>query len=130
MTFTVYGRPQPQGSTRAFIPKGWKRPVITTDNKNLKSWRQQVSVVAVEAVGGHMKKRPDAVQLSVRFYFSRPKSLAKKITWNSKKPDCDKLARSVADSLTGIAYEDDSQIHVLHVEKLYGSPERTEIEVL
>ena len=30
--FTVYGRPEPQGSTRAFIPKGWKRATVTSDN--------------------------------------------------------------------------------------------------
>ncbi len=36
--FTVYGRPVPQGSTRSFIPKGWTRAVITTDNKKLKPW--------------------------------------------------------------------------------------------
>lgn len=33
VSFTVLGTPQPQGSAKGFVPKGWTRAVITTDNK-------------------------------------------------------------------------------------------------
>lgn len=35
------------------------------------------------------------------------------------KPDCDNIAKIVLDSLNGIAFEDDKQVTVLHVEKVY-----------
>jgi len=35
LTFQVYGEAQPQGSAKAFIPKGWKRPILTSDNAQL-----------------------------------------------------------------------------------------------
>ncbi len=38
--FTVYGVPIPQGSTKAFVPKGWTRPVVTHDSARTKPWRQ------------------------------------------------------------------------------------------
>ncbi|SRR6266851_1352348 len=128
--FTVYGHAEPQGSTRAFIPKGWTRPIITTASKKMKPWRQQITGTAIDVPG--MKKWTRAeggVNLTLVFVFSRPASLPKKLTVLNKKPDVDKLARSVLDSLTGIAYEDDSQVIGLHVVKSYGSPERVEIGI-
>lgn len=130
MTFTVYGKPQPQGSSRAFMVKG--RPVITSTNKNLKSWRQEVAITAQSALalsGESIIARPYAVNLRVDFYFDRPQSLKKSIAENTKRPDVEKLCRGLADALTGIAYEDDAQINELTARKLYGSPERSEITV-
>ena len=52
IAFTVYGEAQPKGSARAFIPRGWKRAVVTSDNPKLKSWehtiRQTLQAVMVE----------------------------------------------------------------------------------
>lgn len=45
------------------------------------------------------------------------------------KPDFDKLARAVADGLTGAIYDDDGQIVCCEILKSYGSPERVEIRV-
>jgi Holliday junction resolvase RusA-like endonuclease len=128
--FTVYGRPQPQGSSRAFTPKGWKRPVITSDNPKLKSWRQEASIAALTAMRGkEMLVRPTPVFLEATFYFARPASLSKKRILPTVKPDCDKLARGLFDSITGIVFEDDSQVVELLAKKGYGLPERTEVKV-
>lgn len=117
--FTVHGTPQPQGSSRSFIPKGWKRAVITSDNKTLKPWRQDVAQMAAEAMAKqaagiqpnvHTGPFEGPVRLEVHFYFARPKSLKKSVIQKTTKPDVDKLARSVADSLSGIVFKDDSQI--------------------
>jgi crossover junction endodeoxyribonuclease RusA len=128
---TVYGHPEPQGSSRAFTPKGWKRPVITSSNPKLKSWRQEIAKSAVGLLGEGrdiLFAKPSAVSLTARFYFQKPVSAPKKVTQKTTKPDCDKLARGLADALTGIVYTDDAQIVELRVEKLFGTPERTEIE--
>jgi crossover junction endodeoxyribonuclease RusA len=129
--FIVFGRPQPQGSARAFIPKGWKRPVITSANKNLRSWRQEVAIAAALAMDGNgIIRRPEACRLEVTFYFDRPQSLKRGISRKSTKPDIEKLCRALADALTGICYEDDAQIDELSAVKSYGLPERTEVLVL
>lgn len=132
ISFTVYAKPEPQGSSRAFIPKGWKRPIVTSDNKGLKSYRQQVSIVALEAMreARALEQIPSKapMSLTLRFYFKRPKSKSKKAT-PTVRPDIDKVCRAVGDALSGICYQDDSQITSLHAEKYYGEPERTEIQV-
>lgn len=128
-TFTVYGMPIPQGSLRAFMPKGAKHPVLTADNKKLKPWRQQVSGTAVASIKT-LVKRPFAVEVHVAFFFDRPASLARQVVHKTTKPDVDKLLRSILDALTGIAYEDDAQVIRASQEKLFGSPARTEIRVV
>lgn len=131
--FTVYGKPEPQGSTRAFIPKGWVRPIITSTNKALKPYRQEVSRTALEACQAIASvllfAKHEPAELSVRFYFSRPPSIPKKRSAHVVKPDLDKLVRAVKDALKGIVYQDDSQVVKLDAKKEYGAPERTEITV-
>jgi len=133
LAFTVYCKPEPQGSSKAFIPKGWKRPIITSDNRELKSYRQQVSVVAL----AEMRKAglvpidsKHRVRLTARFYFQRPKS-KKKASPMVTRPDLDKLLRAVGDALSkGIYYGDDSQVTSFgDSEELYDEPERTEITI-
>lgn len=128
--FTIYGIPQPQGSTRAFIPKGWSRPVITTDNKSLKPWRQDVSQTAqleMQKAGlSIVQNKP--IFLCANFYFDRPKSLKKSIVQKITKPDLDKLFRALSDALTGIVFKDDSQIVASTVVKSFGAP-RMEVGV-
>lgn len=128
--FVVYGTPQPQGSTKAFIPKGWKRPIITSANAKNKPWRNEIANVALKEIESNnfqplMKSEP--VSLRVDFYFDRPRSV--KAEHKVTAPDVDKLARSVGDSLTGIAYRDDSQIMFLEATKRFGSPARVEIKI-
>ena len=129
--FTVYGKPEPQGSMKAFMRKGARFPVVTSDNKDLKSYRQNLSVVAlerceVEGFDPIPKKTP--VEIDITFYFNRPASKSKRAEF-TVKPDLDKLMRAVGDALTGICFEDDSQIVHAIIRKRYGSPERTIIEV-
>ena len=134
--FVVFGEAQPQGSARGFIPKGWTRPVVTSDNPNLKQWRQLVAEAANHALGALAPAERalllEGVRLSIAFYLPRPKSLPKRATAHTKKPDVDKLVRSVCDSLTAIVFRDDSQVCELVAAKHYaalGQPPRVEITV-
>lgn len=114
ISFFVYGKPEPQGSTRAFVVKG--RPIITSTNNNLKDWRQTIVDRAqgvVEApIGG-------AIELEVDFYLPRPASLPNYWKHPTKKPDLDKLVRSVCDALTHTVLRDDSQIVSIKATKQY-----------
>jgi crossover junction endodeoxyribonuclease RusA len=128
--FTVYGIPIPQGSTRAFVPKGWTRPIITAANAKTKPWRQEIAGACLKAMewqhaaGSHV-----AIRIACAFYFPKPKSVKKSITEKTTKPDLDKLIRSALDALTGIAFEDDSQVTELTASKHFGSPARMEIAI-
>jgi Holliday junction resolvase RusA-like endonuclease len=132
ITFTVYGKVQSQGSTKAFIPKGWSRPIITSTNKKLKPWRQQISASAIEAVaanGGEIMCRPNAVRVAACFYIEKPVSCPKSRRLPAVAPDLDKYTRGLLDACTGTVYEDDAQVTDIVVAKRYGVPERAEIQV-
>jgi len=125
LAFTVYGEAQPQGSARAFVPKGWSRPIITSDNLGLKSWRQLVAEAANRAVASRPANERglllEGVRLTIAFYLPRPKSLPKRVTAHTKKPDIDKLVRACCDALTAICFRDDSQVCELVTAKHYAA---------
>ncbi len=132
LSFTVYGVPQPQGSTRTFLRKDGGPPIVTSDNPKLKPFRQELAWVALDAMqkaGQQKVPRGVPVALSVAFYFEKPKSARKSEQWKTTKPDLDKLLRAVLDALTGIAYEDDSQVCECSLVKAFGSLARAEILV-
>lgn len=127
LSFTVVGVAQTQGSTKAFIPKGWKRPVITNDNPKTKGWRQTIAhVAAIELQRPEHAGRFFAgpVALEVIFFLPRPKTLlTKKLACvdvpHTKKPDADKLARAAKDALSKVIWHDDSQVTDLIARKRY-----------
>lgn len=133
LAFTVYGTPVPQGSSRAFIPKGWERPVITAANAKTKPWRQEIAGTAkaeMETYGVAPMLAGEPVWISVEFFFEKPRSISKRVTHKTTKPDIDKLLRAVLDSLTGIVFKDDSQVCSTSARKRFGSPARVEIVVM
>lgn len=131
LTFTVYGVPQPQGSARAFMPKGARFPVVTSDNPKLKPWRQEITAVALM----EMKKQKlqllatAPVYIDVAFYFLKPKSAKKDAIWKTTKPDFDKLIRGLCDGLTGVVFRDDAQVCQCFVTKKFGEPSRTQVVI-
>lgn len=74
-----------------------------------------------------MLPRGVAVDLTCTFYFAKPKSAKKRVVDHLTKPDWDKLARAIGDSMSGTVYTDDSQVRRGVVEKQFGLPERVEI---
>jgi crossover junction endodeoxyribonuclease RusA len=132
LTFTAFGTPRPQGSAKAFV-RG-NRAFITSDNSKLKPYRHTLTQVAMETVSREaltvpLCARGVAVEVSIVWTLAKPKSTPKRVIHPTCKPDTDKLARAVLDSLTGVGYEDDAQVVTLTGRKQYGSPERTEVTV-
>jgi Holliday junction resolvase RusA-like endonuclease len=127
IVFTVFGIAQPQGSARAFMPKGARFPVITTDNKQLKGWRQLVAQEVSRALNGRAASSQwpagqlldGPIRIVAAFYLPRPKSLRGKPKAHLTRPDVDKLARAVGDALIGVLWRDDSQVVQLKVTKEY-----------
>ena len=138
ISFTVLGKPQPQGSMKGFVIQGkdGKKPraILTSDNSKMKPYRQQVGWSALDAraragYAGLFADKHVAVGVEFKFYFEKPPSISKKRTNYVVKPDVDKLCRSTFDALTGILFSDDSQVIQLIASKHYGLPERAEITV-
>jgi crossover junction endodeoxyribonuclease RusA len=133
ISFTAYGIPAPKGSTKAFMRPGMRFPVVTEDNKHTRPWAAIVKDAARQAIEqNHISFPSGPVSLRVRFYMPRPKSLPKRVTEHTKKPDLDKLVRAVKDSLTGVIWNDDAQVVGLAAYKLYvddGGMPRAHIDV-
>ena len=117
MEFIVVGVAIPQGSARAFLPKGGRRPIITSDNPRLRSWRH---LVADEAQRHVTRIFRGPVRVQLHFWLPRPKSLTKKPDApHLTRPDVDKCVRAIFDSLSRVAWADDSQVVGLTARKDY-----------
>ncbi len=123
LKFTAIGIPQPQGSSSAFIPKGWKRAIVTSANPKLKGWRLTVGAAALAALRSAHASKPlfpkgQPVAIDLQFYLPRPKR-QKGDRPHVSTPDSDKLARGICDALTGILYADDAQVNEITLRKAY-----------
>lgn len=128
----AYGVPQPQGSAKAFMPKGARYPVVTSDNPQLKGWRQLVAAEASRALQGTGQLLDGPVQVCAVFYLPRPKALKAQARPHVTRPDVDKLARAIGDALTGVVWRDDAQVVQWQVSKVYagvGESPRADIVV-
>jgi Holliday junction resolvase RusA-like endonuclease len=108
----VEGTPVPQGSKTATVING--RAVMFEANKKHKPWREHV-----RASIGHLgTPSTQPVRVELIFWFERPKTVKREHM--TVKPDLDKLARSILDSLSGSVIKDDSQVIILNLRKEYG----------
>ena len=126
ISFYAPGQPQSKGSARGFVSRG--RVVITNDNAKAKPWAAVVTLMARQA----MQERPPlAGPLDVRLVFDmqRPKAHFNKRGLRPdapslvcKRPDIDKVTRTVLDALTvaGV-WGDDAQVASLVAEKRYAN---------
>jgi crossover junction endodeoxyribonuclease RusA len=105
VTFSVAGIARPKGSWRALPNWQTGRVQVLPDNANSREWQDQVSFVARQT---HTRLLAGPLVLIVTFYLPRPKRNAPQ--YPTGKPDIDKLVRNVADALTGVLYNDDSQL--------------------
>lgn len=115
ITVFVAGIPQSQGSTRAFVVNG--KAVTTSANPKNKSWRESVAAGLREA-SSSLLEIPITVELE--FVMPRTKSQPKtREIPHTKKPDLDKLIRSVLDAGTGVVWTDDSCVTSIRASKRY-----------
>jgi Holliday junction resolvase RusA-like endonuclease len=147
VAFTVYGKPEPQGSVKAFVPTYKSgQPVrrdggqivvnLTTDNPALKAWRQGAKVEALGGLieyGASIVPSEGAVRVEATFYLQRPKAhcgtgrnantvKASAPAHPVGRPDVDKLLRALLDALTDTVVADDSQVVETLARKVYCGP--------
>lgn len=133
VSFSVPGRPRPQGSKRPIPTKAGVR--LVEQVRGLPDWRAQVRHEAWQACPRGPTDLPVGVHLS--FVFARPKGhyrangdlFLSAPLWPAKRSvgDLDKLCRAVFDAVTGVMIVDDSQVVTVVARKVFGFPERCDV---
>lgn len=134
ITFIVPGEPQGKGRPRFGVRKaagGGAYVSVRTPDKTV-IYENLIKMEYREQTGGHRFGDTDMLEIEIEAYYSIPKSTSKKkrvemlkgMILPIKKPDADNVLKSVADSLNGIAYRDDSQIVSASIKKFYDSAPR------
>ena len=121
--FEIVGEPQGKGRPRFSTRGGF---VKTYTPEKTASYENFVKVCYLNKYKG--QKLDGEIIAEIIAYFSIPKSFSKKKRLEAiegkirptKKPDTDNIAKTILDSLNGIAFEDDKQVVALLVKKLYG----------
>ena len=126
-TFDIVGEPQGKGRPRFSTRGGF---VKTYTPEKTASYENFVKLCYLNKYKG--KKLDGEIIAEIIAYFPIPKSFSKKKRSEAiegkikptKKPDTDNIAKTILDSLNGIAFEDDKQVVALLVKKLYGEEPR------
>lgn len=127
VTFTVHGVPAPGGSKTAFRTRSGRMVVVDACKRN-GAWKGAVASAAAGAMTGR-EAFLGPLDLVVTLYMPRPKAHYGKAgikadapTWHEVRPDATKLLRAIEDAMTGIVWDDDSQVVRQRVEKRYAGP--------
>lgn len=128
LKFTVPGEPKAKARPRMMKTGFVYTPKDTVNYENL------VKMCFMEQCN---KKVSGEVEAIIKAYFAIPKSVSKTkreamvhcVVRPIKKPDGDNIAKAILDSVNKIAYDDDSQVVTLTVEKYYSESPRVEVEL-
>lgn len=128
VAFFAEGIPTPQGSHRAFVPRGGRFPVVVNDNPRTDQWKDTLAFYFRRAAGPAWSPRPESCVVCCVFLMPRPAShvtpagLLRRgapLRPNIRRADLDKLQRALGDALTKLAWDDDCQIVRWHPESVY-----------
>lgn len=115
LEFVVDGVAIPQGSKTVYNGRA-----VDANAKKLKPWRALAALAALDASRANNIKfeREESVTVLIQVFFARPKT-SRRLNPNVK-PDADKLARSILDSISDAGvWADDCQVVDLRIIKGY-----------
>ena len=123
--FEIPGKPTGKGRPRFRRNGSVYTPEATESYENL--------VKLYYKINTHGAKLTGEIRASIVAVFPIPKSNSKKVRAQkldgtirpTVKPDCDNIAKIVLDALNHIAYDDDSQVVSLELQKKYGEEPKT-----
>lgn len=129
ISFEIPGKPGSKGR-----PRLGKYGTYTPEKT--KSYETLVKYIFINEFKG-FKPFTGYIEANITAIFEIPKSYSKKKTKElleghnnyDHKPDTDNIAKIILDSLNGLAYKDDSQVTILHVNKEYGEQAKVIVEL-
>lgn len=131
--YQVIGIPKPQARPRVFygVKKG-KGFVHAYSPKT--TWFELVYTETLKIKNSLKNRLSGALRLHLVFCLPIPKSISKKkrleLHYVTKKPDLDNLAKAVMDAINNVGlWEDDSQVSILEVSKIYSDEPRCLITI-
>lgn len=130
VVFEILGKPVAKARPRLNRYGKTYTPETTVNYENLVRYTFQSEFPNHKPFEGYIEANITAI-------FDIPKSYSKKKTKEllethnnyNHKPDCDNLAKIILDSLNGIAYKDDAQVTILHINKEYGEQAKVIVEL-
>jgi len=133
MKFTIPGEPQGKGRPRVVRNGSFTRtftPEKTANYENLVKLEFQRQCPDLWIPSG-------PVRMVIKAYYGLAKSDSQKkrqaklsgVIRPTKKPDIDNCIKAIADSINGLAYQDDTQIVSVTAEKYYAEIPRVEVEI-
>ena len=128
--FTVPGEPKGKARPRVFNQGGKSHAVTPQDTLNYESLVKWVFTNTMEA-----RKLQGEIEAKIVAMYPIPKAMTKKNRQlidegklhPTKKPDLDNVAKIILDSLNKVAFDDDSQVTRLIVEKHFSDNPRVEV---
>ena len=128
--FEVLGKPVAKARPRLSKAGYAYTPTKTVNYENLVRYTFQSEFP-------YHKPFTGVIEANITAIFEIPKSYTKKKTKEllethnnySHKPDLDNIAKIILDSLNGIAYRDDSQVTILHLNKESGEQAKVIVEI-
>lgn len=134
ITFSVPGKPQGKARPRIVRQGGFSRSFTPEKTVLYENWIRS----CYQREAGEYRFPDDSpLELAITAVFPVPKSYSRRkregclsgFIRPTGKPDCDNIAKSVADALNGVAYRDDSRVCRLVVVKRYGEIEGLRVTV-
>jgi len=119
ISFSCDGTPVPQGSMK--IINGH---ILHSQGSALAVWR---STIALAARFAGAKPLDGPVGVDVTFRVRRPKTVKRE--YPSVAPDLDKYLRAFCDSVSGICFNDDSQVVDIKARKVYSDTPGADIKI-
>jgi len=132
VTFTIPIKPVPGG--KAEMARSRTGKPFMYDPIRSKVWKKQAQPFINQAFAGR-EPFSGPVAVDVQFFFQYPKSWSKKkkartvYPTNKNLGDLDRLLNLLYDSMSGVAYHDDSQVVRGSQEKFYSTEEKLKVTV-
>jgi len=128
--FTVYGSPVAKGRPR------FQRThfgVRTFTPEKTAAYETLVKLSYQQQCAG--EKLEGEIWANIIAFFPIPKSTSKKKreemellkVMHTKRPDADNVVKAILDAINGMAYDDDSQVCIVHAVKYYSEEPRVEV---
>ena len=121
---------RPRGTVR--YHKDGKPFVMMRDDNHCRDFKSTLHLLAqVELLAEGKRVIQGPLEMNVDFIFPIPQRMSKKArsaalageTYPTKKPDIDNLLKAIMDAFNGVLYNDDKQVVMVTMRKIYGERE-------